>query len=120
MSGVIKEVRITTRLAESPCCLVAGEEDLGANLERILKMTNQKVRESKRILEINPDHPIIQRLHDIFEADSANPKLPDWYRVLVDQALLAEGSPIPEPAAYVAKVNGFLAEVLGSVDRKGA
>ena len=113
MAGELKEVRVTTRLAESPCCLVTGEEDLGANMERILKMANQKVPESKRILEINPDHPIIQKLQGIFAADSTNPKLPDWYRVLVDQALLAEGSPIPEPASYVSKVNSFLAEVLG-------
>ncbi|HAO99649.1 MAG TPA: molecular chaperone HtpG, partial [Fibrobacteres bacterium] len=113
MSATLKEVRVTTRLAESPCCLVADEGDLGANLERILKMTNQKVPDSKRILEINPDHPIIQKLNGIFEADSTNPKLADWYGVLVDQALLAEGSPIPEPAAYVSKVNKFLAEVLG-------
>ena len=119
MSGMLKEVRVTTRLAESPCCLVAGEEDLGANLERILKMTNQKVKESKRILEINPDHPIVQKLQEIFAADPANANLPDWYQVLVDQALLAEGSPIPEPAAYVSKVNGFLAAVLGG-DRKSA
>ena len=110
MSDTLKEVRVTTRLAESPCCLVSGEEELGANLERILKMTNQKVKESKRTLELNPDHPIIKKLHDIYEAEPANPKLPDWYRVLVDQALLAEGSPIPEPAS---KVNGFLAEMLG-------
>lgn len=113
MSDTLKEVRITTRLAESPCCLVSGEEEMGANLERILKMSNQKVKESKRALELNPDHPIIKKLHGIFEADPTNPKLPDWYRVLVDQALLAEGSPIPEPASYVSKVNGFLAEVLG-------
>ncbi len=113
MSDTLKEVRVTTRLAESPCCLVSGEEELGANLERILKMTNQKVKESKRTLELNPDHPIIKKLHDIYEAEPANPKLPDWYRVLVDQALLAEGSPIPEPASYVSKVNGFLAEMLG-------
>ncbi len=113
MSDTLKEVRVTTRLEESPTCLVAGEEDMGANLERILKMANQKVTESKRILEINPDHPIIRKLLGIFEADPANAKLPDWYRVLVDQALLAEGSAIPEPAAYVSKVNGFLKEVLG-------
>jgi molecular chaperone HtpG len=112
MAETIKEVRVTTRLAESPCCLVADENDLGANMERILKMSNQKVPESKRTLEINPDHPIIQRLNALYEADPANPKLTDWYGVLVDQALLAEGSEIPNPAEYVAKVNGFLANVL--------
>jgi molecular chaperone HtpG len=113
MPEVIKEVRVTARLAESPCCLVSGEEDLGANLERILKMSNQAVPESKRILEINPEHPIIQRLNARFEANPADPKLADWYGVLVDQALLAEGSDLKDPAGYVARVNGFLAEMLG-------
>ena len=114
MGESIKEVRVTTRLAESPCCLVADENDLGANMERILKMSNQKVPESKRTLEINPDHIIIQRLNALYEADPSNPKLTDWYGVLVDQALLAEGSEIRNPAEYVTKVNGFLANVLAS------
>jgi molecular chaperone HtpG len=113
MPDLLKEVRVTARLAESPCCLVSSEEDLGANMERILKMSNQAVPESKRILEINPDHPIIERLNARFEADPADPKLPAWYGVLVDQALLAEGSELKDPAGYVARVNGFLAEVLG-------
>jgi molecular chaperone HtpG len=112
MPDVLKEVRVTARLAESPCCLVSGEEDLGANLERILKMSNQAVPESKRTLEINPDHPIIQRLNARFEANPADPKLPDWYGVLVDQALLAEGSDLKDPAGYVTRVNGLLAEML--------
>jgi molecular chaperone HtpG len=113
MPEMLKEVRVTARLAESPCCLISGEEDLGANMERILKMSNQAVPESKRILEINPDHPIIQRLNARFEANPSDPKLADWYGVLVDQALLAEGSDLKDPAGYVARVNGFLAEMLG-------
>jgi len=112
MEESLKEVRVTTRLADSPCVLVAGEHDMGANLERILKMANQKVTAQKRILEINPDHPIIQRLQGIWEANAEDPKLPDWYRVLVDQALLAEGSEVKDPAGYVSRVNRFLIEVL--------
>ncbi len=108
----LKEVRVTSRLKESPCCLVADEQDMGANMERILKMANQKVTASKRILEINPDHAITQSLLRMYENDAANPKLKDWYLLLVDQALLAEGSEIKDPAGYVAKVNSFLTEVL--------
>jgi molecular chaperone HtpG len=115
MPDALKEVRITARLAESPCCLVSGEDDLGANMERILKMSNQAVPESKRILEINPDHPIIRGLNARFEAAPEDPRLADWYGVLVDQALLAEGSDLRDPAVYVARVNRFLAEVLGGV-----
>jgi len=110
----LKEVRVTARLAESPCCLVSGEDDLGANLERILKMSNQAVPESKRILEINPDHPIIKSLNARFEADPNDPNLTDWYGVLVDQALLAEGSDLKDPAKYVTRVNGLLKNVLGA------
>ncbi len=109
---MLKEVRVTTRLTESPCCLVADETDMGANMERILKMANQKVTASKRILEINPDHAIMQGLQKMYDADAANPKLKEWYGLLVDQALLAEGSEIKDPAGYVAKVNGFLTDVL--------
>ncbi len=108
----LKEVRVTTRLKESPTCLVADETDMGANMERILKMANQKVEAGKRILEINPEHPIIVNLHKKFEADENDPQLKEWYGVLVDQALLAEGSEVKDPAGYVNKVNRFLAEVL--------
>ncbi|MEO6094691.1 MAG: molecular chaperone HtpG [Fibrobacteria bacterium] len=110
--GLLKEVRVTSRLKESPCCLVADETDMGANMERILKMANQSVTASKRILEINPDHAIMQSLQKMFAADPANPKLKDWYGLLVDQSLLAEGSEIKDPAAYVSKVNAFLADML--------
>jgi molecular chaperone HtpG len=109
---LLKEVRVTSRLKESPCCLVADETDMGANMERILKMANQKVTASKRILEINPDHAIMQSLRKMFEADPANPNLKDWYGLLVDQALLAEGSEIKDPAGYVSKVNRFLTDML--------
>jgi len=113
LPDVLKEVRVTSRLSESPACLVADEHDLGANLERILKMSNQAVPESKRILEINPDHALIAGLKARFDADPADPALADWYGVLVDQALLAEGSAPRDPAGYVAKVNGLLKNVLG-------
>jgi molecular chaperone HtpG len=112
LGDMLKEVRVTSRLKESPCVLVADEGDMGSNMERILKMANQKVTASKRILEINPEHPIMKSLQKMYDADAANPKLGDWYHLLVDQALLAEGSEIKDPAGYVAKVNGFLTEVL--------
>ena len=112
MGDILKEVRVTTRLKESPAVLVSGEEDLGANMERILKMARQNVTASKRILEINPEHPIIQNLRKLHAADAASPKLKEWYSLLVDQALLAEGSEIKDPAGYVSRVNVLLTEVL--------
>lgn len=109
--GVLKEVRITTRLTESPCCLVADEHDMGANMERIMKMANQKVEASKRILEINPNHPIMENMLAKYSADSANPKLKEWSSVLLDQALLAEGSEIKDPQGFIKRINSMMTEV---------
>ncbi len=81
----VKEVRVTLRLTESPACLVADQHELGANLERLLKAAGQKVPSSKPILEINPRHPLVQRL--IYEADVQ--RFDDWSHVLFDQALLS-------------------------------
>jgi molecular chaperone HtpG len=107
----LKEVRVTTRLKDSPSCLVSDNADMGANMERILKMANQDVSASKRILEINPKHPILENLNGLFEKDAEDPKLKEWSSVLLDQALLAEGSPIPNPTEFVSRVNTMLAEV---------
>ncbi len=110
-ADTLKEVRVSTRLKGSPTCLVADEADMGANMERILKMANQSVSESKRILEINPSHPILKNINEKFEADSNNPQIKEWCEILLDQALLAEGSPIKDPQSFVRKVNGLLEQV---------
>jgi len=99
----VKDVRISSRLTDSPACLVADEHDIGANLERILKSVGQDAPTFKPILEINPDHPIIVAL----KADADN--LPDWANVLFDQAALSEGAHLAEPAAYVRRINNLLA-----------
>lgn len=98
----VKNVRVSYRLTDSPACLVADETDLGGNLERILQAMGQSAPEAKPILEINPDHPLIRQL------DPAHAALDDWTRVLFDQAALSEGAPLPEPAAYVQRVNQLL------------
>ncbi|WP_413439315.1 molecular chaperone HtpG [Sulfuriferula sp. GW1] len=97
----VKEVRITHRLTTSPACLVAGEHDMGANLERLLKAAGQNVPGSKPILEINPKHAVVQRLKD--QANSE--KFSDWSAILFDQALLAEGGQLEDPAAFVRRLN---------------
>ena len=98
----VKSVRVSHRLTDSPACLVADETDLGGNLERILQAMGQSAPEAKPIMEINPDHPLIRQL------DPAHTQLEDWTRVLFDQAALSEGAPLPEPAAYVQRVNQLL------------
>ncbi|GBL46873.1 chaperone protein HtpG [Sulfuriferula multivorans] len=99
----VKEVRITHRLTSSPACLVAGEHDMGANLERLLKAAGQNVPGSKPILEINPKHALVQRLKDQADSD----KFSDWSAILFDQALLAEGGQLEDPAAFVRRLNGL-------------
>ena len=96
----VKEVRLSSRLTDSACCLVADEYGLNANMEKILKAMNQDVPESKRVLELNPDHPIMQVLTGIYEKDKENPQLDDYCGLLYDQALLTEGSPIPDPLRF--------------------
>ena len=102
LSEQVKDVRVTYRLTESPACLVADSYDMGGNLERLLKSAGQKVPHSKPILEINPHHPMVQRLKT--EAEN----FADWGYILFDQALLAEGGQLEDPAAFVKRLNYLL------------
>lgn len=98
----VKDVRITLRLTESPACLVADSHDMGGNLERLLKSAGQKVTHTKPILEINPYHPMIQRLK------TEQTHFADWSHILFDQALLAEGGQLEDPASFVRRINELL------------
>jgi molecular chaperone HtpG len=97
----VKDVRVTQRLTESPVCLVADEHDMGMHLERLLKAAGQQVPNSKPILEVNPHHPLVARLKS--ETDEA--RFGDWSQVLFDQALLAEGGQLEDPAGFVKRLN---------------
>jgi molecular chaperone HtpG len=96
------DVRVTFRLTESPACLVAGEHELSGNLLRMLKAAGQKAPDSKPILEINPNHPLVQRLK--YE----DAKFDDWSSILFDQAMLAEGGQLVDPAGFVKRLNDML------------
>lgn len=98
----VKDVRVTFRLTESPACLVADTYDMGGNLERLLKSAGQKIQHAKPILEINPHHPMVQRL----KTEEEN--FEDWSHILFDQALLAEGGQLEDPAAFVKRLNDLL------------
>jgi molecular chaperone HtpG len=100
----VNEVRVTHRLTDSPACLVAGEHDLSGNLERMLKAAGQKTPESKPTLEINPAHGLVERLKS--EKDDA--KFNDLAHLLFDQALLAEGGQLNDPASFVKRMNSLL------------
>lgn len=99
----VKDVRITHRLTSSPACLVAGEYDISGNLERMLKAAGQNAPDTKPILEINPKHGLVQRLNTQSESDKFN----DWSHILFDQALLAEGGQLEDPATFVQRLNAL-------------
>ncbi len=106
----IKEVRISSRLKESPCCLVTSEDAMSSRMERMMEAMGQgKMEKSKRILEINPTHPICEMLKA--KIDKAE-DLEDWPKALYGQALLAEGSPLPNPNEYVQAINKLLARLV--------
>ena len=104
----VKDVRLTTRLTQSPSCLVADEHEIGGNLARILKASGQKLPDAKPILEVNPAHPILQRL------TPGDERLADWANLLFDQALLAEGGQLEDPAQFVKRSNELMLMLAGA------
>jgi len=100
----VKDVRVTDRLTESPACLVSDQFDMSSNMERILKQAGQDVPDMKPILEINPDHELVQRLAKMRSKD----KISDFSSILFDQAVLAEGALPEDPAGFVRKINALL------------
>ena len=105
----VQEVRATSRLTDSPACLVVGDYDMGAQMRRIMEAAGQQVPESKPILEINPRHPLLEKL----DAESDEDRFADLTSVIFDQASLAEGGTLEDPAAYVARLNKLLLELAG-------
>ncbi len=102
----VKEVRITHRLTNSPACLVTSEGEMSANLERILKSVGQDAPEIKPIMELNPEHPLVLKLKS-----EKGERFEDLINILFDQALLAEGGQLDDPASFVAKLNKMLLEL---------
>jgi len=105
----VQDVRLTFRLTSSPACLVSDQHGMSANLERMLKAAGQKVPGSKPVLEINPHHPLVQRLK--YESDEA--RFGDWSHILFDQALLAEGGQLDDPAGFVKRLNELMLAMSG-------
>ena len=107
LEGKVQEVRVTNRLTDSPACLVVGDYDLGMQMKRILEQAGQDVPDSKPIFELNPEHPLVQKLDK--EADED--RFGDLVEILFDQAHLAEGADIDDPSAYIRKLNKLLLEL---------
>jgi molecular chaperone HtpG len=104
LDAQVKDVRVTFRLTDSPACLVSEQHGMSANLERMLKAAGQPVPVSKPILEVNPHHPLVQRLKS--ETDEA--RFGDWSHILFHQAQLAEGGQLEDPATFVRRLNGLM------------
>ncbi|MBN4665568.1 molecular chaperone HtpG [Pandoraea nosoerga] len=102
LADKVKDVRVTFRLTDSPSCLVSDENDMSGTLQRLMKAAGQKMPEFRPILEINPEHALVKRL----SAQSAD--IADWTQLLFDQALLAEGGSLEDPAAFVKRTNALL------------
>jgi molecular chaperone HtpG len=97
-----KDVRVTFRLTDSPACLIADENELSGNLLRMLKAAGQNAPDMKPILEINPEHPLLSKLKN------DDKQFDDWTNLLFDQALLAEGGQLNDPASFVKRMNQLL------------
>ena len=105
LEGRAKDVRTTTRLVDSPACIVVDEGDMSSHLARLLKQAGQSAPKSLPILEVNPEHPLVKRL-------DADDRFDDLAQLLFDQALLAEGGQLEDPAAHVQRVNRLLVGAL--------
>jgi len=104
----VEEVRASTRLVDSPACLVVGEHEMSANLARVLKSVGQDAPMSKPTLEINLDHPLVKRL----DAETEESRFDDLGMVLLDQAQLAEGGQLDDPAAFVGRLNKLMLSMM--------
>jgi len=105
----VSEVRVSPRLTDSACCLVADEHAMNASMERLMRAMNQDVPKQLRILELNPEHALVKRLKAMVEADAASPKLADYVELLYGQALLGEGSAPKNPQRFTRLVAELMA-----------
>ena len=103
----VEDVRVTNRLTDSPACIVLNEQDMAMHMQRILKEAGHAMPSSKPILEINPDHPIVKKL----DGEKSKKKFDDWSDILFDQAILAEGGQLEDPASFVTKLNKMLVSI---------
>jgi molecular chaperone HtpG len=110
LSEDVSEVRLSRRLADSPACLVVPEGGVASHIERLLRAQNQDMPQQKRILELNPTHPLIESIRRIHESGESE-RVREWVELVYDQALLAEGSPIKEPGTFARRLTALMAQV---------
>jgi molecular chaperone HtpG len=107
LGDTVKEVRVSSRLTESPACLVVGDYDMSQNLARVLKQLGQDAPMPTPVIEINLDHPLLQRM----DAETDEDKFAELARLVFDQALLAEGGQLEDPAGFVHRLNRLMLDL---------
>lgn len=108
LSDNVKDVRLSSRLKDSVCCLVADEGDLDPQMQKILKSLGQEVPEAKRTLELNPEHPLLEALNALYEKDRQSTLLNDYVQMLYEQALILEGSKPKDAVAFAKKISELM------------
>ena len=108
LKNEVASVKLSKRLVDSPACLTTDEKDVSAHLKRMLQQAGQAMPDTKPILEINPDHVIIQRLKD----EQSEVRFDQLALILYQQSILAEGAQLDDPAAFVSNVNALLEDML--------
>lgn len=113
--GDLKEVRLSNRLKESAACLVADEWAMGAHMERLMQRMDRggELPAAKRILEVNPDHPAVEAVQILFEKDAKDERVEKYCRLFYDEAVIAEGSRVKDPAALARRINELLVRDAG-------
>jgi molecular chaperone HtpG len=105
----VSDVRVSHRLTQSPASIILNEHDMALYMQNLMKQAGQELPGSKPILEINPGHPVIQRL----DSENDDTKVRDWSEILLDQAVLAEGGQLEDPARFVSRLNSLMMELAG-------
>lgn len=108
----IKEVKPSTRLADSVACLSGDAQDMSAYMEKILKASGQQTPDTKRVLELNMDHPVMDKINAVFEKDAADPVLKDYSGLLFDLATISEGGKIDDPSGFTRRIGELMANAI--------
>lgn len=113
LDGKVKEVKPSSRLKDSISCLSGESYDMSAYMEKLMKASGQQVPEVKRVLELNMDHPVIDKIKTLFEADRENPALKDYSELLLDLAVISEGGKVDDPARFSKIMGELMASAIG-------
>jgi molecular chaperone HtpG len=108
LADKVEDVRVSHRLTNSPACIVLNEQDMALYMQHLLKQAGHSLPSSKPVLEINPSHPIVARMKEQVKDE----RFTDWSTLLFEQAILAEGGQLEDPAGFVSKLNGLMLEMI--------